>query len=509
MTSFKTTLTLLTISLLGNAAILSAQQDDKDQFNQEKTSPTPEPNTEPAKLIAKKNNLPVKGMSGTLFFTNGDSISGQLSDWNLETIALTSRGMLEPITFSSEHITNIVLDDKKIAQEANESEDLTTLRLQHRNGQKGLNGVIKGSFSDIDDTHITLNTNYAGKIKVLKKFTTKMEVDSKKGYLYMGPNSLEEWNSNNIVQSWEYLNQSLISRKSAANIAKDIKIPDSAVISFDLSWKKDEMLDLYLYSSDPTQARPDNYYKFSIRNLNKMNVQKYVSGIKRRDVATKLEKNIRNFGMNQRLTKTNSAIHAHYDIYMSKTKGEFHIFKNGKKINSFVDGNPQPKNFGSALHLISSHNTAIRVKNLTLARWSGNFPTDTDEQTFADLKGDGQRILLKNGDIFIGKVEAVTEGKMKIETLYTPLNLPILRIRSIDLTSSEKKEEPLMKPADIKCWFKDEGWIILEPLSINGSKLTAYHQALGKNEFDLNTFKRIDLNIYETDVISPNSPEHW
>jgi len=478
MNLLKTTFNLLSISLLGNIAILSAQSEDV-------TPPT---------NIEKKQE---SHLSGTVYFVNGDSVTGQIIDWNLDNITLSSPDFIEPITFVSAHVLNIILDDQESSKETDEHSDLTSLIIQHRGKEQGLHGVIKGSFANIDDTHVTLNTSYAGEIKVLKKFITKMEVDSKKGYLYSGPKSLEEWYNNNTDQYWSYSNQSLIAGITAGNIAQDIKLPEHALISFELSWKNQENLELLLYSSDPEASRPDDYYKLSLRPYNNVTMYKYLLGRRLSDLSSKKKDERRlnlDVNRNQNLRKKN--LTSHYDIYMSKKEGVFHIFRNGSLLDTWTDNSPKPNSFGSAIHLISSNRSPIRVKNLTLSKWSGHLPSQIDQETFAKLKGKGQRILLKNGDILLGQIGTLKDGLMEIETLYTPIRLPIIRMRSIDLTADKIKDQPIKYFYDIKCWFKDKGWIILKPISIDGKKLTAYHQALGENEFNLDTFKRIDLNIY-------------
>lgn len=495
MNLLKTSINFLTFSFL-SISIISAQEKETENIQDA--------------LEQIQDHAPVKDkiLSGTVHFQNGDSVTGQIINWDLESIDLKSPDFTEPVTFSSSHILNILLDDKVNTEKQDEFDDLTTLILQHRNNQQGLHGVIKGGFTNIDDTHVTLNTSYAGQVKVLKKFVTKMEVDSKQGYLYTGPNSLDEWHNNNMNQLWSFTNKSLISGPSAGNIAKDIQISESALISFDLSWKKDENLMLYLYSSDIEQERPDNYYKLTLQK-NEQKMYKYTSGRLRSDMVNKNNERRVKLNFAKRNTLVKGELHARYEIYMSKKDGVFHIFRNGKLVNTFEDKQPKSTNFGSGLHLISSNKAPIRVKNLKLSKWSGHLPSEIDKEAFAKLKGEGQRILLKNGDILLGQVGAVTDGIMKIQTLYTPINLPIVRMRSIDLTTSDIKDEPLMYANDIKCWFKSEGWIILKPISIKGDKLIAYHQAIGENEFDLKTFKRIDLNIYEESSDQPVNLDDW
>ena len=497
MNSLKTSINFLIFSCLVSINIICAQEKETQNIQD-----TPKQIQDSA--LVEDNSL-----SGTLYFQNGDSVTGQIINWDLESIDLKSPDFIKPVTFSCAHILNILLDDKMNTEKQDELDDLTTLILQHRNNQQGLHGVIKGSFTNIDDTHVTLNTSYAGPVKVLKKFVTKMEVDSKQGYLYTGPNSLDEWHNNNINQSWSFTNKSLISGVSAGNIAKDIQISESALISFDLSWKKDENLKLYLYSSDIKQDRSDNYYKITIEKSGRVTMHKYTSGRLRNDMDQKNNERRVKLNFANRNTLVKDELHARYEIYMSKKDGVFHIFRNGKLINTFEDKQPKSTNFGSGLHLISSNEAPIRVKNLKLSKWSGHLPSEIDKEAFTKLKGEGQRILLKNGDILLGQIGTVTDGIMKIQTLYTPINLPIVRMRSIDLTTSDIKDEPLMYANDIKCWFKDEGWIILKPISIKGDKLTAYHQAIGENEFNLKTFKRIDLNIYEESSDQPVNLDDW
>lgn len=450
-------------------------------------------------------------LSGTIFFFNGDSITGTITGWTQDHVTIISPDFIDTLIFSTAKILNITLDDNRNnTLEVDPNHDETTLIINNRDNQQGLHGIIKGGFSNIDETHVTLNTNYSGTIKVLKKFVTKMEIDSKKGYLYLGPKNLDQWHNNSIEQHWEYKNNSLIGGDRAGNIAQDLHLPDEASISFDLSWKGDEHLTLYLFSSDHEQTRPDDYYKLNLQR-GRCSLFKYIKGSQKSHINSELAKNRGNkfrIQPHNQLT-INKQLHAHYDIYMSKAKGEFHVFRNGIKLDTFTDSFPQSDDFGSAIHLVSSNKTPVRLKNISISKWSGHIPSDVDTETFAKVKGDGERILLKNGDILLGKIGKVRDGSMQIETLYTPLNIPILRMRSIDLTSSNVKEEPIMYQNDIKCWFKDKGWIILKPLSINENTLTAYHQALGENKFDLNIFKRIDLHIYDKSANASRKSDSW
>ena len=454
-------------------------------------------------------NVAQESITGEITFFNGDSVTGKIDHWDIESIIISSPDLLDPIHFSTAEILHITLQDQASKDiDLTPTDDETTLYINHRDNQKGLQGVIKGGFSNIDDDYVTLETNYSDKIKVEKKFITKMEINSKKGYLYQGPLSLSEWHDNGYASSWEYKNKSLISGTIAGNIAQDMKLPDEVLISFDLSWKNDEHLSLNLFSSDHEQASPDDYYKLNLQR-GRCSLYKYLNGDRKSQI-TSIKKRQDDPFRNRNRTNINiNKRHAHYELYLSKSKGVFHIYRDGIELESFKDSNPAPREFGSALHLLSANNTPIRIKNLNISPWSGYIPTNVDSKKFETIKGEGERILLNNGDVLLGKIAKVSDGVMQVETLYTPLSIPIVRMRSIDLTGSSAKVEPIKYQHDIKCWFKDSGWIILKPISVENNILTAHHQALGKNTFNLNVFKRIDLHIYNNNANTTRKVDSW
>ena len=404
---------------------------------------------EPAEVA--KPAAPVKAeaeeLSGTIFFYNGDSISGEITRWEKDNLSIISPDLVDPVTFSAAKILNVTLNDnRKNAIKADQNEDETTLIINNRDNQQGLHGIIKGGFSNIDDKHVTLNTNYAGQIKVLKKFITKMEIDSKKGYLYRGPKSLEEWHNNSIKQTWKFTNNSLIGGGQAGNLAQDLGIPPEASISFDLSWKDDEYVTLCLFSSDHEQSKPDNYYQLSLQR-GRCSLLKFSDGKQLAHLTSELQRNRGNrFRIQPRNVRgTTKELHAHYDIFMSKTKGEFHIYRNGVKLDTFTDSKPRPNKFGSALHLVSSNKTPIRIKNLSISKWSGHMPSDVDAETFSEIKGKGERILLKNGDAIVGKTGTIKDGLMNIETEFGPLKLRVTGMRTIDLSDTPEDGPKMYK----------------------------------------------------------------
>ena len=199
---------------------------------------------------------------------------------------------------------------------------------------------------------------------------------------------------------------------------------------------------------------------------------------------------------------------ARYNIYVDKVKGSIHVFINGNLINTFLDPNPSPDKFGTGVHFISGENKPTKISKISLSKWSGNMPSNKDRDAFAKLKGSGQRILLRNGDAIIGKTGSIDKGLMNIETEFGPMKLRVAGMRTIDL-SDTPEDGPKMYKEDIKLYLKEGGWIIVKPISLSGSKLTAFHQAFGENIFDLNAFKTIDLHVYSDKHNNARKTDDW
>ena len=84
---------------------------------------------------------------------------------------------------------------------------------------------------------------------------------------------------------------------------------------------------------------------------------------------------------------------------------------------------------------------------------------------------------------------------MIIETEFTPIRVPIDRIKSLSLGDSG--EEPKKYQKDIRAWFHSGGHVTLKLATFKGDKITGYSQALGDVSFDLSAFSRIDFHIYD------------
>ncbi len=446
-------------------------------------------------------------LSAKLNFLNGDTFSGQIIKWDTEKIQIKSAFLVDPATFPTANLVDVILesDGTPIIQKDDpnaKEKAITTIKMNNRFNMSDEHDVIKGEFKQIDDDSVTIDTAYAGQLKIDRKMINKLWIETESGYIYSGPNNLKEWHNNEPSQVWRYTNNSLIA-EATASISKDVKLPNQAVISMDHEWKGNPYFSTKLYSSDHEQSRPDFHYEFVARS-GSLYIQKVFENRTTR-LNTKNQLGNRPFGRGRVL---NNAKSAHYDIYMDIDKGIFHIYLNGKLFGTYTDPSPKPEKFGTAIHLFNHNNSKSKISKIRINAWNGNEPQNEDDSALKALKGEGQKVLLRNGDAVLGQIGAIKNGFIEVVTEFGPLKIPVIGMRTIDLSGSEK-HKPKRYKEDIKAWFNEQEWVILKPIEINGNKLKAFHQAFGEKEFDLRAFTRIDLHVNNEKINSLRKVEEW
>lgn len=433
-----------------------------------------------------------------LTFLNGDSISGEIKTWNDGRISILNPKIKQDLNLKTTNLLKIDLKKPGFQPEpGKKTNHEAIITLQHRFGSEQAHDQLKGQLVQITDDAITLNTDYAGEVVIDRKFIVNMDISSNNANIYAGPNNLEEWYQPDSDNSWNFKNSSLISGGTVGGqLSKDIGLEDLCYMSFFMDWKQSPNIKLLLFSDDFETSRPDNYYEMVIRN-NYLYMRKFTSedGSDPMDGSTSI----------RQLTGMDTAF---VEIFMNKKKGTFDILMDGEIVASISDRNATPERFGSSLHFVSEPRSPVRLRDLRVSRWSGRLPSKDDESAFEKLKGEGQRILLKNGDAIIGKLGKVDNGVLKVETKYTPIPIPVSGMRSIYMKTAEKNQ-PKQEIGDVKAYFTHGGWVIMKLVSLDPDKLVGYHQAFGEKAFNLDAFSQIEFNIYDPNMNAVRIGPSW
>lgn len=201
-------------------------------------------------LTACLCGLHVQAGPDLLRFDNGDQLSGRfLGISGSGGIRLQSDEMKEPAEFRLDSVRHLVLHGGK-AQQAVESSSYVGLS----NGDR-----IPGNVSAIDDTHITVETKFAGTVRIPKDHVQVLAPNTLGGDIqYYGPFSDEGWN---IVrnpsaepadkdakkkQPWEFsgsawfwdANQTTPDENTGSvALVRPQGMPDRSILRFRMDWK--------------------------------------------------------------------------------------------------------------------------------------------------------------------------------------------------------------------------------------------------------------------------------
>jgi len=424
-------------------------------------------------------------------FTNGDRLTGEPhsvdADGHLE---FTSESLRQKARFPLNKLLSLELDTWKYRPRPE-----TIARVQLQPSFRELSGdTLYGSLHELTPESIMLDTWYGGVITLKRSMVKSLQIISSGPGSYNGPNSIKEWTLSGSNRSWLFKNGTLQSR-SSGSIGRDIGLTEKSHISFDAQWKSSMRFRLLLYSSDIKDSSPDAYYDI---NLNRTSAYLRTRGKMANGGA------IARGGRWQRITPPNGANKVHFDIFADRKTGTFTIYLDGVRACVLQSQSPDPSDLGKGLSFIAEERYPIEISGISVTPWNGTtFPNQKFVLTPGGPKADKDkteeekpphRIILKNGDEVPGTVGKVQDGRMIIETEYTPIRIPINRIKSLSL--GDAREEPRKYSEDVRAWFHDGGHVTLKLASFKDGRITGFSQAFGEVSFDLNAFSRIDFHIY-------------
>jgi len=442
-----------------------------------------------------KHNTPTKSHP-YIILINGDQLNGtpqKMDDQGI--LTFHSESLIQPTAFPIKNVLTLNLDNQeKIQPEAS----LARLKLYPR-FRENYSDTITGSLKKLTPDTIQLNTWYAGPITIKRSMVQSVNIINNGPGNYFGPNSLSEWQLSSGEGSWKYHNGKLISL-SNGGIGRDVGLTEKSHISFDARWELDLRFKVQLYSSDTSNEQPDAYYNLNF-NRNYAFLRTYGKS-----------KNKIRFGGGrwQKILAIPTSNHAHFDIFADREQGTFDIYIDGQKACLLQSQEPDPSNLGTGFAIIAEAKNQLTISSISITPWNGTSklrlkktisPTEQDadssptDDTQAAKTSPPHKIILKNGDEVPGTVGKVKDGRMIIETEYTPIKIPIKRIQSLSL--GDQGEEPKKYAGDVRAWFQQGGHITLKLISLKNGKLTGFSQPTGNVTIDLNALNRIDFHIYD------------
>jgi hypothetical protein len=419
-------------------------------------------------------------LTDALVFRNGDLLYGKL-------LALQPRGAArwqhpdaaEPIDFKAETIAQVDFGGRHApADAAHES-----CRVFLVNGD-----ALCGDLVAADHDTVTLDTRYAGKLKVVRKALQSVSLEAHEPVVFAGIDGLNGWTQGNSGQAfggtagqWVYRNGAFYADKSAS-IARDLNLPDAADIQFDLAWKGALNLAVALYTDSlqpialaEKEKGPDFGGFYSLRFSYTVTIG--LTPIRKKEPLRSLGDLI--------VPALNQKDRVHIDLRCSKADHIVLLYFDGALVKEWND----PSGFageGTGVRFVQqSMSGSLKVGNLRVAKWNG-----VRDTAVAPPDGAHDLLSLESGAKMAGEIELISNGQVSVRTASGETQIPLAKITGIEWAH---QAEDVSKPfaANVHATLAQGGGLNLKLLSWRPDAVMVESPVFGKASFDPAAFSRL------------------
>ena len=447
--------------------------------------------------IETKTNLvskPEKKISTRIHLKNGDRLSGLPEFTNdSEQLLFHSDSLHQTAKFPLSNIISL-----HIGKQNQNSPLGTTARVDLQPSFRQTQGdTIMGNLHELTLDSIKLKTWYGGIITIKRSMVRALRVTTNAAGNYHGPNNLAEWHLPKGKNSWTF-NQGVISSKSSSSIGKDVQLTEKSHISFKCEWEQAMRFKIRAYSNDVESGSSSAYYE--------LNINRSYAYLQTRGKVGEGGAKVFGGARWQQIKVNNDKDEAQFDCYIDRKAGIVNLFINGIQACILQSQSPDPQDLGTGIEFISEQRYPIDISQISVTPWNGtslpnkeSFMIEApDSKESAKTKQPPHKIVLINGDEIPGTVGKVKDGRITVETEFTPINIPLERINFLNL--GDKREEPKKYSQDVRAWLYEGGYITLRLDSFKDGKINGYNQAIGNVSLDFSAFYKIDFQIYDEEA---------
>jgi hypothetical protein len=431
----------------------------------------------PAAAAADATN---NGMD-TLLLRNGDSMGGKLLSIDAsQTLRWKSPDAAEPIEFTLDGISQLDLHPSPPPEGGGDFPCKVFLTQ---------GGALEGGLVSCSRDTICLQTWYAGELKIPRKEAQSIDflptapdifkLAGPEGWTYGKVEGLQNIESGR----WIFRNGAFYADKSAS-IARDLKLPNSAELQFDLAWSGTLNLSLALYT-DSLQpiliADKDNGPKFGgfySMSFNSLFVD--VRRIKQTEPLVNLPPVVV-----PAFSQTNRV---HIDIRARKKSNTLALAVDGQWLQVWTDTNGfagEGTGVRFVQNVLQGGAGQVKISNLRLAPWDGVWESDQTNAPPAN-----QDIAwLTNTTTLAGAVESIADGKMTLRGKKDTAEVPLGRVRRLAFAPPTGPAREL--PAGVHATFANGNPVDFQLESWAADGVTVRSPVFGEARFDPNAFRRL------------------
>lgn len=410
--------------------------------------------------------------SAVLEFLDGSTLHGNLRSIDAERgLRWEYPAAKQPLEFKPDNLA--WLRFPLAAQPVRNAE--TTCQFRFANGDE-----FFGKLLSLDENEMGLQTWFGGKFTTPRAAVRALRFFPKgSSAFYEGPGGLEGWQvgKNFPVSPWRFHDGALVAA-APGTIGRDLQLPDASRVEFDLEWNAPFSLIFSFYTGilDGLNFNT-SCYMFYI-NPGSISLQRLEAGVS---------------SMTMGRTETIPEL-----LAKKKTRLEFRADKSEKTLELLVDGkfvNQWKDNVGwmgkgpGILFFLQTEGAEVKISNIVAAEWDGRQRVDNGTNA-PDLQ---DQIQLINRDKVSGKIIAVRDGKVKIASAPTPLEIPLERVTQIFFRGATTNATA-GEPWEIQASVAGGGTISFALQKMGDGKILGENKNFGKISLNSESIRQIQFN---------------
>ena len=346
---------------------------------------------------------------------------------------------------------------------------------------------IPGVLKALDEKELQLDTWFAGPLTLPRaKLAALRPAGPSPRAIFAGPDSLDGWTMGKggggaVAGQWHFANGAFVATQPAS-IARDVKLPPSSSLEFDLTWQGSFALAVALYTDSLQPVRlaqtadEPPFGGFYSLQLNSYSTQ--LLHVRHKEPMRQL-----GLAVIPTLQQTNRARIA---IKTSREQKTISLFLNGVLTKQWAE----PDGFGgegTGIRLVHQGQGPIRLANLRVSEWDGRLD-EAVAPLVPNVNNDVGRLL--NRDSLAGRLLDFQDGKLRFQVGANPVEVPLDRVAQVDFATERTQPTPL-QVGDVRVFFTGRGRLTVALESWTGQAVRARSANFGTANFTPAAFSRI------------------
>ncbi len=347
---------------------------------------------------------------------------------------------------------------------------------------------LSGNLKSLDEQQVVLDTWFAGSLTLPRARVASLRpAGPTPRAVFAGPDGLEGWTMGKSLPGnlnpaqWHFVNGAFVATQPAS-IARDVKLPPSSTLEFDLAWRGQFALAIALYTDSLQPVRlaqtadEPPFGGFYSLQLNSYSTQLLL---------VRHKEAVRQLGMAviPQFQQTNQARIA---IKSSREQKTITVLINGVVAKQWAD----TEGFGgegTGIRLVHQGQGPLRLTNLRVSEWDGRLEENV-AALVPNVKNDVGR--LANRDSVAGRLVEVKGDKFRFAVADSFIEIPLDRIAQVDFATDRAQTAPL-QAGDIRVFFTGRGSLTFALESWTEQAVKVSSANFGKAEFLPKAFSRI------------------